>query len=174
MTFQALSLLPPNILSLLEWIGFSSNKDKGLEQLRQCYVEKNLRSPIVSLFILSYQLYLTVHLGTYCTFVLYLDSCHFGILYNSSCVRCLYYVVLHLLQRRGFLKWNLLSVSISTDTPNATNNEFLSLNFQAYGFGLEHFCKILTENCRQILFHERLVVTAFILYFLMARHDFDS
>nr|XP_009861400.1 tetratricopeptide repeat protein 39B isoform X2 [Ciona intestinalis] len=60
-----LSLLPPKILSLLEWIGFTSDKKKGLQQLKDGFNNVNLRSSLISLFILGYNLFVTVHVGTH-------------------------------------------------------------------------------------------------------------
>ncbi|CAK8688467.1 unnamed protein product [Clavelina lepadiformis] len=61
----SLSLLPPRVLLLLEWIGFTSDKIKGMQQLNEGYTRSNLRSTIISLIILGYNLFVSVHLGTH-------------------------------------------------------------------------------------------------------------
>uniref|UniRef100_H2YMJ0 Tetratricopeptide repeat protein 39B n=1 Tax=Ciona savignyi TaxID=51511 RepID=H2YMJ0_CIOSA len=60
-----LSLLPPKILSLLEWIGFTADRKKGMQQLKEGFNNVNLRSSLISLFILGYNLFITVHIGTH-------------------------------------------------------------------------------------------------------------
>nr|CAB3267342.1 tetratricopeptide repeat protein 39B [Phallusia mammillata] len=69
-----LSLLPPRILSLLEWIGFSSDKQTGLDQLKTGYTSPNLRSSLISLFILGYNLFVSVHLGTHDADLVYTEK----------------------------------------------------------------------------------------------------
>lgn len=60
-------MLPPRILSLLEWFGFTADKRKGMQQLLRSYYNPNLRSSIIALFLLSYNLFVTIHLGMTCS-----------------------------------------------------------------------------------------------------------
>ncbi|XP_078070282.1 tetratricopeptide repeat protein 39B isoform X1 [Mustelus asterias] len=59
-----LSLLPLRILRLLEFIGFSGNRDLGLSMLREGASTHSLRAVLCALTLLMYQTYITVVLGT--------------------------------------------------------------------------------------------------------------
>ncbi|XP_072373159.1 tetratricopeptide repeat protein 39B isoform X3 [Scyliorhinus torazame] len=58
-----LSLLPLRILRLLEFIGFSGNRDLGLSMLREGASSHSLRAVLCTLTLLMYQTYITVVLG---------------------------------------------------------------------------------------------------------------
>ncbi|XP_078426438.1 tetratricopeptide repeat protein 39B isoform X4 [Cetorhinus maximus] len=58
-----LSLLPLRILRLLEFIGFSGNRDLGLSMLREGASTHSLRAVLCALTLLMYQTYITVVLG---------------------------------------------------------------------------------------------------------------
>ncbi|KAM3857737.1 tetratricopeptide repeat protein 39B [Diretmus argenteus] len=59
-----LSLLPQRILRLLEFIGFSGNRDFGLMQLREGSSSHSLRSILSALTLLFYHTYVSLILGT--------------------------------------------------------------------------------------------------------------
>ncbi|KAF7647599.1 hypothetical protein LDENG_00169830 [Lucifuga dentata] len=59
-----LSLLPQRILRLLEFIGFSGNRDFGLSQLREGASSQSLRSILCALTLLFYHTYVSLILGT--------------------------------------------------------------------------------------------------------------
>uniref|UniRef100_A0A672KNZ4 Tetratricopeptide repeat protein 39B n=1 Tax=Sinocyclocheilus grahami TaxID=75366 RepID=A0A672KNZ4_SINGR len=59
-----LSLLPARILRLLEFIGFSGNRDFGLSQLREGAGSHSLRSVLCVLTLLFYHTYVSLILGT--------------------------------------------------------------------------------------------------------------
>uniref|UniRef100_A0A672H0S1 Tetratricopeptide repeat protein 39A-like n=1 Tax=Salarias fasciatus TaxID=181472 RepID=A0A672H0S1_SALFA len=59
-----LSLFPPRILKLLEFAGFSGDKDLGLALLRDGATGTNLRSMLCALLLLCYYTFLTFLLGT--------------------------------------------------------------------------------------------------------------
>uniref|UniRef100_A0A8D3DFT9 Tetratricopeptide repeat protein 39B n=1 Tax=Scophthalmus maximus TaxID=52904 RepID=A0A8D3DFT9_SCOMX len=59
-----LSLLPQRILRLLEFIGFSGNRDFGLSQLREGASSQSLRSILSALTLLFYHTYVSLILGT--------------------------------------------------------------------------------------------------------------
>ncbi|KAG9344096.1 hypothetical protein JZ751_012576 [Albula glossodonta] len=59
-----LSLLPAKVLRLLEFIGFSGNRDLGLSQLREGAASHTLRAILSALTLLMYHTYVTVILGT--------------------------------------------------------------------------------------------------------------
>ncbi|KAM4611478.1 tetratricopeptide repeat protein 39B [Polymixia lowei] len=59
-----LSLLPQRILRLLEFIGFSGNREFGLSQLRQGSDSNSLRSILSALTLLFYHTYVSLILGT--------------------------------------------------------------------------------------------------------------
>ncbi|CAN9505118.1 unnamed protein product [Ophioblennius macclurei] len=59
-----LSLFPPRILKLLEFAGFSGDKDYGLCLLRDGATGSNLRSMLCALLLLCYYTFLTFILGT--------------------------------------------------------------------------------------------------------------
>ncbi|KAL4618182.1 tetratricopeptide repeat protein 39B-like [Arapaima gigas] len=61
---QMLSLLPARILRLLEFIGFSGNREFGLSQLREGAASHSLRSILSALTLLLYHTYVTLILGT--------------------------------------------------------------------------------------------------------------
>lgn len=58
-----LSLLPAKIVKLLEWVGFSGDKFKGLEHLDQGCRSQNLRSPMCAMVLLAYHSVITYYLG---------------------------------------------------------------------------------------------------------------
>ncbi|XP_052571075.1 tetratricopeptide repeat protein 39B isoform X2 [Peromyscus californicus insignis] len=59
-----LSLLPARIIRLLEFIGFSGNRDLGLLQLREGASGTSMRSPLCCLTILAFHTYISLILGT--------------------------------------------------------------------------------------------------------------
>ncbi|XP_061100889.1 tetratricopeptide repeat protein 39B-like isoform X2 [Conger conger] len=59
-----LSLMPSRVLRLLEFIGFSGNREFGLSQLRAGAASDSLRSILSVLTLLMYHTYITVILGT--------------------------------------------------------------------------------------------------------------
>nr|XP_012625114.1 tetratricopeptide repeat protein 39B isoform X5 [Microcebus murinus]XP_012625116.1 tetratricopeptide repeat protein 39B isoform X5 [Microcebus murinus] len=59
-----LSLLPARIIRLLEFIGFSGNRDLGLLQLREGASGQSMRSPLCCLTILAFHTYISLILGT--------------------------------------------------------------------------------------------------------------
>uniref|UniRef100_A0A8C9VAP3 Tetratricopeptide repeat protein 39B n=1 Tax=Scleropages formosus TaxID=113540 RepID=A0A8C9VAP3_SCLFO len=61
---QMLSLLPGRILRLLEFIGFSGNREFGLSQLREGAASHSLRAILSALTLLLYHTYVTLILGT--------------------------------------------------------------------------------------------------------------
>uniref|UniRef100_A0A6Q2X6E4 Tetratricopeptide repeat protein 39B n=1 Tax=Esox lucius TaxID=8010 RepID=A0A6Q2X6E4_ESOLU len=61
---QMLSLLPQRILRLLEFIGFSGNRDFGLAQLREGAASHSIRAILSVLTLLFYHTYVTLILGS--------------------------------------------------------------------------------------------------------------
>ncbi|XP_070287802.1 tetratricopeptide repeat protein 39B isoform X1 [Myotis yumanensis] len=59
-----LSLLPARIIRLLEFIGFSGNRELGLLQLQEGASGRSMRSPLCCLTILSFHTYISLILGT--------------------------------------------------------------------------------------------------------------
>ncbi|KAM4847851.1 tetratricopeptide repeat protein 39B [Urocitellus parryii] len=59
-----LSLLPARIIRLLEFIGFSGNRDLGLLQLREGASGRSMRSSLCCLTILAFHTYISLILGT--------------------------------------------------------------------------------------------------------------
>ncbi|KAL8203134.1 UNVERIFIED_CONTAM: Tetratricopeptide repeat protein 39B [Gekko kuhli] len=59
-----LSLLPGRILRLLEFIGFSGNRELGLQQLREGASGASLRAILCSFTLLLYHTYVSLILGT--------------------------------------------------------------------------------------------------------------
>ncbi|XP_028374546.1 tetratricopeptide repeat protein 39B isoform X2 [Phyllostomus discolor] len=59
-----LSLLPVRIIRLLEFIGFSGNRELGLLQLREGASGRSMRSSLCCLTILSFHTYISLILGT--------------------------------------------------------------------------------------------------------------
>ncbi|CAB1327314.1 unnamed protein product [Coregonus sp. 'balchen'] len=59
-----LSLLPSKVLRLLEWMGFSGDREVGLSQLREGAASNSLRSILSTMCLLTYHLYISVILGT--------------------------------------------------------------------------------------------------------------
>uniref|UniRef100_A0A8D0WHY3 Tetratricopeptide repeat protein 39B n=1 Tax=Sus scrofa TaxID=9823 RepID=A0A8D0WHY3_PIG len=59
-----LSLLPARIIRLLEFIGFSGNRELGIQQLREGALGKSMRSPLCCLTILAFHTYISLILGT--------------------------------------------------------------------------------------------------------------
>nr|XP_040139737.1 tetratricopeptide repeat protein 39B [Ictidomys tridecemlineatus] len=61
---QMLSLLPARIIRLLEFIGFSGNRELGLLQLREGASGRSMRSSLCCLTILAFHTYISLILGT--------------------------------------------------------------------------------------------------------------
>nr|XP_060465612.1 LOW QUALITY PROTEIN: tetratricopeptide repeat protein 39B [Panthera onca] len=59
-----LSLLPARIIRLLEFIGFSGNRELGLLQLQEGASGRSMRSPLCCLTILAFHTYISLILGT--------------------------------------------------------------------------------------------------------------
>ncbi|XP_012681189.1 tetratricopeptide repeat protein 39A isoform X1 [Clupea harengus] len=59
-----LSLFPPRILKILEFAGFSGDKEYGLSQLHQGALSHNLRSMLSALLLLCHYTFLSFILGT--------------------------------------------------------------------------------------------------------------
>jgi len=58
-----LSLLPARIIRLLEFIGFSGNRELGLLQLQEGASGRSMRSPLCCLTILAFHTYISLILG---------------------------------------------------------------------------------------------------------------
>nr|XP_058942050.1 tetratricopeptide repeat protein 39B-like isoform X1 [Pocillopora verrucosa] len=58
-----LSLLPPIIIKLLEWVGFSGDRFLGINHLHKGSKGQSLRSPLCSLLLLAYHTWITQYLG---------------------------------------------------------------------------------------------------------------
>ncbi|XP_019956910.2 tetratricopeptide repeat protein 39B [Paralichthys olivaceus] len=59
-----LSLLPSRVLRLMEFLGFSGDRELGLSELREGAASNGLRSILSTLTLLMFHLYITVILGT--------------------------------------------------------------------------------------------------------------
>ncbi|CAL9696231.1 unnamed protein product [Knipowitschia caucasica] len=59
-----ISMLPTRTLKLLEFVGFSGNKDFGLQQLQEGSSESTLRSFLCNMLLLCYHTFLSFILGT--------------------------------------------------------------------------------------------------------------
>ncbi|TKS68314.1 Tetratricopeptide repeat protein 39B [Collichthys lucidus] len=59
-----LSLLPSRVLRLMEFLGFSGDREMGLSELREGAASNSLRSILSTLTLLMFHLYITVILGT--------------------------------------------------------------------------------------------------------------
>uniref|UniRef100_A0A8D3DSR3 Tetratricopeptide repeat protein 39B n=1 Tax=Scophthalmus maximus TaxID=52904 RepID=A0A8D3DSR3_SCOMX len=59
-----LSLLPSRVLRLMEFLGFSGDRELGLSELREGAASNSLRSILSTLTLLMFHLYITVILGT--------------------------------------------------------------------------------------------------------------
>ncbi|XP_013863222.1 tetratricopeptide repeat protein 39B isoform X3 [Austrofundulus limnaeus] len=59
-----LSLLPSRVLRLMEFLGFSGDRELGLFELREGATSSSLRSILSTLTLLMFHLYITVTLGT--------------------------------------------------------------------------------------------------------------
>ncbi|KAK2817151.1 hypothetical protein Q5P01_025342 [Channa striata] len=59
-----LSLLPSRVLRLMEFLGFSGDRELGLLELREGATSSNLRSILSTMTLLMFHLYITVILGT--------------------------------------------------------------------------------------------------------------
>uniref|UniRef100_A0A8C7Y5S3 Tetratricopeptide repeat protein 39B n=1 Tax=Oryzias sinensis TaxID=183150 RepID=A0A8C7Y5S3_9TELE len=59
-----LSLFPARVLRLMEFLGFSGNRELGLAELRAGASSNNLRSILSTMTMLMFHLYITVILGT--------------------------------------------------------------------------------------------------------------
>ncbi|GAB1289942.1 Tetratricopeptide repeat protein 39A [Apodemus speciosus] len=64
LTPQTLSMLPTRILRLLEFVGFSGNKDYGLLQLEEGATGHSFRAVLCVMLLLCYHTFLTFVLGT--------------------------------------------------------------------------------------------------------------
>nr|XP_039260959.1 tetratricopeptide repeat protein 39B-like [Styela clava] len=53
-----MSVLPPRIITLLEWVGFTCDKKLGFQQLMSAYEEDNVRSSLGALYLLTYHLFI--------------------------------------------------------------------------------------------------------------------
>jgi len=64
-TFNLLmSLLPPRITKLLEFVGFTGSRDIGLSELLRCYRDQScLRQFLSSIILLGYHLFICNHMG---------------------------------------------------------------------------------------------------------------
>lgn len=61
-----ISQLPTRILKLLEFIGFSGNKQLGLQELEiGCRQWDTLRGPLCSIVLITYHTFILFILGTY-------------------------------------------------------------------------------------------------------------
>ncbi|KAF3687762.1 Tetratricopeptide repeat protein 39B [Channa argus] len=58
-----LSLLPSRVLRLMEFLGFSGDRELGLSELREGATTNNLRSILSTMTLLMFHLYITVILG---------------------------------------------------------------------------------------------------------------
>jgi len=59
-----MSLLPPRITKLLQFIGFTGSREVGMSQLMKCYQNKNcIRHFLSSIILLGYNLFITHHTG---------------------------------------------------------------------------------------------------------------
>uniref|UniRef100_A0A673MPN7 Tetratricopeptide repeat protein 39A-like n=1 Tax=Sinocyclocheilus rhinocerous TaxID=307959 RepID=A0A673MPN7_9TELE len=61
---QMLSLLPTRTLRLLEFVGFSGNKEFGLQQLQEGSAEQTFRSFLCNMLLLCYHTFMSFILGT--------------------------------------------------------------------------------------------------------------
>ncbi|XP_055080220.1 tetratricopeptide repeat protein 39B-like isoform X3 [Periophthalmus magnuspinnatus] len=59
-----LSLLPSRVLRLMEFLGFSGDREVGLSELREGAASNSLRSILCTLTLMMFHLYITVILGT--------------------------------------------------------------------------------------------------------------
>ncbi|CAL9700036.1 unnamed protein product [Knipowitschia caucasica] len=59
-----LSLLPSRVLRLMEFLGFSGDRELGLSELREGAASNSLRSILCTLTLMMFHLYITVILGT--------------------------------------------------------------------------------------------------------------
>ncbi|XP_074485401.1 tetratricopeptide repeat protein 39B-like [Sebastes fasciatus] len=59
-----LSLFPSRVLRLMEFLGFSGDREMGLSELREGAAGNSLRSILSTLTLMMYHLYITVILGT--------------------------------------------------------------------------------------------------------------
>ncbi|XP_049427343.1 tetratricopeptide repeat protein 39B-like [Epinephelus fuscoguttatus] len=59
-----LSLLPSQVLRLMEFLGFSGDREMGLSELREGAASNSLRSILSTLTLLMFHLYISVILGT--------------------------------------------------------------------------------------------------------------
>ncbi|XP_012724324.2 tetratricopeptide repeat protein 39B [Fundulus heteroclitus] len=59
-----LSMLPSRVLRLMEFLGFSGDRELGLSQLREGAASNSLRSILSTLTLLMFHLYMSVILGT--------------------------------------------------------------------------------------------------------------
>jgi len=64
-TFNLLmSLLPPRITKLLEFVGFTGSREVGLSELLRCYADTGcLRQVLASIILLGYHLFICNHMG---------------------------------------------------------------------------------------------------------------
>ncbi|XP_042336896.1 tetratricopeptide repeat protein 39A [Plectropomus leopardus] len=59
-----ISMLPTRTLKLLEWVGFSGNKEFGLQQLQEGCAESTFRSFLCNMLLLCYHTFMSFILGT--------------------------------------------------------------------------------------------------------------
>ena len=60
---QLLSLLPGRILKLLEFVGFSGDREVGLTELERGAASDTFRAPLCSSFLLSYYTVIAIFIG---------------------------------------------------------------------------------------------------------------
>ena len=73
---QIISLLPQRILKLLEFVGFSGNRETGLQELTKGARSSTLHSTMCSSFLLFYHTVASIILGEWAWFVGYRADIH--------------------------------------------------------------------------------------------------
>eukprot|EP00124_Ichthyophonus_hoferi_P001040 Ihof_evm2s47 gene=Ihof_evmTU2s47 len=58
-----LSLLPPRALQLLEFMGFTGDREAGLEMLKEAGLSNTLRSPLCNLVLMAYHFFIIYFMG---------------------------------------------------------------------------------------------------------------
>eukprot|EP00475_Leptophrys_vorax_P039854 TRINITY_DN7282_c0_g1_i1.p1 TRINITY_DN7282_c0_g1~~TRINITY_DN7282_c0_g1_i1.p1 ORF type:complete len:535 (-),score=150.34 TRINITY_DN7282_c0_g1_i1:1411-3015(-) len=58
-----LSLLPPSIVSIAEYLGFSGNRQLGLEMVQKAFDSKSVYAPVAALFLLIYYCNISEQIG---------------------------------------------------------------------------------------------------------------
>ncbi|XP_014867125.1 PREDICTED: tetratricopeptide repeat protein 39A-like isoform X2 [Poecilia mexicana] len=79
-----LSLFPPRILKMLEFAGFSGDKEYGLSLLCDGATGMNLRSMLCALLLLCYHTFLTFVLGSFCCWICVMISLNIDVNVNVS------------------------------------------------------------------------------------------